>query len=730
MKHRIFLLVAVLLAALGLMLSEVRKPEVPVSPAPLLFFVADTERELTRMPMRVTRLPDEEEIEIGDRLARMYAGAFPHAAGNPEAEAIETYVRGVGARVAQNAHRRLPYQFHYVPDVNFINAFALPGGHVFIGEGLLALMTTEDALAGVLGHEIEHIDHRHCADRVQIELAMKRIPLSGVVALPVAIFIAGYTKDQELEADREGARLAAEAGYSPLEVIAVFEAFDKLYRRTHDPAHNPGEEISQVALETLEGYFRSHPLPQERIAAVRRELAGAKTPPPPRPLQFQDVFLREQAVRALAEGRYGTASTLATRALGTKPEDVVALKTLAEARFALRDYAGAQENYQKLAPLDAVAASDVREFAVRLASAALQRQDLKAAAEIAQHALEFEPVSLEAYLVRIRALLLAGDVEAAWDATQQFMKIAPGGQGELPYIAMTRAEELMKRHDYAQAERLAEYPLRILPDHVDYLPTYARAAFAAGDFANAADAFLKVFERLPVEAANPAKRDSWAQALRAATDAYAAAGDTKRGIAALEAVRTRLKARDAARDAELDEELAGLRLFAGDEKQAKHYADYIRGGKWTDIPLVGLDRIGWWYYRVGRAPEAVELISRMVGATPGTDEVILELGWAQLEAGAYQPALASFRRARIGFNEWRPRGDDPVMGLALAAWLMRQPEESLRQFQMAVQQHPEWQNAAWAGALYPKLIVRLSDEVKRERARREALAKTMSQARH
>ena len=59
MKHRAYLLVAVLLAALGLVMSEVQKPDVPVSPAPLLFFLADTQRELTRMPMQVTRLPDE-----------------------------------------------------------------------------------------------------------------------------------------------------------------------------------------------------------------------------------------------------------------------------------------------------------------------------------------------------------------------------------------------------------------------------------------------------------------------------------------------------------------------------------------------------------------------------------------------------------------------------------------------------------------------------------------------
>src|SRR5208282_3208653 len=294
MKHRIFLLVAVLLAVLGLVLSEALKPEVPVSPAALLFFLADTQRELTRMPMQVTRLPDEKEIEIGNAIARRYLSMLPRAAANPEEQAIAAYVSGVGQRVAQHAHRRLPYRFHYVPDVNFINAFALPGGHVFIGEGLLALMTTEDALAGILGHEIEHIDHYHCAERVQIELALRRFPLSAAVALPAAIFVAGYTKDQELEADREGAKLAAAAGYSPLEVIAVFEEFDKLYKRAHDKAHNPAEEMSRVARETLEGYFQSHPPPQERIAAIRREV-GSLPAPTPRPLQFQDVFLREEA---------------------------------------------------------------------------------------------------------------------------------------------------------------------------------------------------------------------------------------------------------------------------------------------------------------------------------------------------------------------------------------------------------------------------------------------------
>jgi predicted Zn-dependent protease len=109
----------------------------------------------------------------------------------------------------------LPYRFHYVPERYFINAFAVPGGHVYVGEGLLALMDSEDELAAVIGHEIEHIDHYHCAERVQQQQALRKIPLGELVALPVEIFEAGYSKDQELEADREGTRLSVQAGYSP-----------------------------------------------------------------------------------------------------------------------------------------------------------------------------------------------------------------------------------------------------------------------------------------------------------------------------------------------------------------------------------------------------------------------------------------------------------------------------------------------------------------------------------
>src|SRR5207245_3694911 len=187
---------------------------------------------------------------------------------------VERYDGQVGLRVAAHAHRRLPYRFHYVPERYFINAFAVPGGHVYVGEGLLALMDSEDQLAAVFGHEIEHIDHYHCAERVQQEHALRKILLAELFVLPIEIFQAGYSKDQELEADREGTRLAVEAGYSANGAIRMFETFQRLYEEHHTRAKTPAAELSQVAIDALEGYVRSHPLPAERIAQVGRMIGS------------------------------------------------------------------------------------------------------------------------------------------------------------------------------------------------------------------------------------------------------------------------------------------------------------------------------------------------------------------------------------------------------------------------------------------------------------------------
>ena len=233
-----FALTLMLLGA-ALVTSQKQKIDAPVGPEAVLSLIADTEHELTRLPVSFTRMSDVEEIKIGNQLASEYGGEGLFAKSFPRTRVVQVYVNRVGARVAVGAHRKLPYQFHYISDPDFINAFALPGGHVFIGGGLMALMDSEDELASVLGHEVEHIDHYHCAERVQTQAALQKVPLGALVAIPVEVFEAGYSKTQELEADREGTRLAVKARYSPLGAVRMFQTFDRLYQERTRRAQSP-----------------------------------------------------------------------------------------------------------------------------------------------------------------------------------------------------------------------------------------------------------------------------------------------------------------------------------------------------------------------------------------------------------------------------------------------------------------------------------------------------------
>jgi predicted Zn-dependent protease len=274
MKHALALLLILLVAGGALYLAQHRKRRDAVNANAVVDMAADWQRDMTRAPMQFTRISDEQETQIGDELARQYNSALPEKSA--EARATEQYVNEVGGRVAAYAKRKLNYRFHLIGDANLINAFALPGGHVFIGQGLLDQMTSEDELAFVLGHELEHIDHYHAVERVQIEAKLKSLNLDIVAAvaeIPMSLWQAGYSKDQELEADREGLRIAVAAGYSPLGAVKMTERLGKLQREYVIHAETPTGELSQVAIDGLTGYFRSHPLPSERLDQVNAVIA-------------------------------------------------------------------------------------------------------------------------------------------------------------------------------------------------------------------------------------------------------------------------------------------------------------------------------------------------------------------------------------------------------------------------------------------------------------------------
>ena len=253
----------------GLYWAQRRPKSTPTSANAVLDMVADAQCDLTRVPMHFTRLSDEQEIKIGRELSAQYDSQIQKL--TPEEEALAKYVQRVGGTVSAHAHRHLAYEFHLIPNHNMINAFSLPGGPVYIGEGMLDQMETEDELAAILGHEVEHIDHYHCIERFQIEAKLKNLNLDIVgelLQIPLEFWQAGYHKDEEFEADREGVRLAVESGYSPYGAVTLFTRIAKLCNEYVIHAQTPEQELSELAIQSLTGYFRSHPLPSERIDRI------------------------------------------------------------------------------------------------------------------------------------------------------------------------------------------------------------------------------------------------------------------------------------------------------------------------------------------------------------------------------------------------------------------------------------------------------------------------------
>ena len=277
MKRLIGLALVLLAAGAGLYLAQRRKHADAVTADAVVNLAADWQRDASRVPMRMTRISDTEEIRIGNGLASRYGAPVL----DPEQKATEQYVQKIGAVLASQAKRKLPFQFHLVPQRGLVNAFALPGGHVFVGQGLLDLMRSEDEVAFVLGHEIEHIDHYHSAERVQVEARMRKLDLGALgqlAELPAELWQAGYGKDEEAEADREGLRLACLSGYSPRGALDLLNRFVQLRQEYVVEAKTPVGELSKLAVSGLEGYFRSHPLPSERLTQAQAIISEDRLP--------------------------------------------------------------------------------------------------------------------------------------------------------------------------------------------------------------------------------------------------------------------------------------------------------------------------------------------------------------------------------------------------------------------------------------------------------------------
>ncbi len=713
MKRWAAFAIILLLTGGALVLTEKRRPEVPVRPDPVVYFIADTQRELSRLPVSFTRLSDEDEIKIGDQLAAQYASLSGWSAREKESQEVETYVQRVGMKVAGRAHRKLPYKFHYIPDMYFINAFALPGGHVFMGAGLMALMDSEDELAAVLGHEVEHIDHYHCAERVQTEATLRKLPFGGLIALPVEVFEAGYSKDQELEADREGTRLAVLASYSPLGAVRMFEEFDRLFEEHIARARTPQEELSQVTLQTLEGYFRSHPPARQRIGQIREMIAEEhwENLNRERPLEVAYVFWTQRAQRRFLEGRYEAAAKAAAHSLELRPGQFQAIRILAQARFALGDFSAARAGYLELLDKYPAEADAIRAFADELAARALGADHYDQAANFATHSLELQPNQPDALKILAEAHLMRGDPAGAEATYQTLKKLYPDEAEEIITFVNQQASRALEAGRYEQAAKFAAFSLQFTPkdQQAETLGILAQADFALADFEAAAGAYRKILEIGPVDA--DLVRD-YADALGASRQGHKAAKD-------FEIWTIGLKPADRALAIQARIELAGLEVLAGNDAPANEVIARAKTPGGGGIPPESLGRLAWWFYRAGNYSASSILIHWALEQRPGNLMLQADLAWAELEQHELDDAIQRFTLASSDHSIWYT----PTMGRAIARWQAHKPDEALQDFATAVRAEPRWLNQRVVQALYSPLVTQSVQEMQAERQRRLTAAR-------
>ncbi len=204
----------------------------------------------------------ENEIAIGlqsaPQMAQQHGGLHPN-------NQYQTLVDNVGNKLVNSSiAKETPYQyeFHLLNDPNTINAFALPGGQIFITYALFSQLENEDQLAGVLGHEIGHVLGRHSAERIAESEYWQGLTTAGAVGADMGGLVGSIGqntlltngRDDELESDDLGVKFMIKAGYNPQEMIGVMKILKAAagpnrvpeFQSTHPDPDNRIEKIQEA----------------------------------------------------------------------------------------------------------------------------------------------------------------------------------------------------------------------------------------------------------------------------------------------------------------------------------------------------------------------------------------------------------------------------------------------------------------------------------------------------
>jgi predicted Zn-dependent protease len=234
----------------------------------------------------ISLVSESQEIAIGNEAAASARAAI----GTYPAPALQSYVKGLGQRLAAISERPgLPWEFEVLDDPA-VNAFAAPGGKIFVTRGILPFMDSEAELAGVVGHEIGHVTARHTAKQITRQqlftiglvagsIASSRIAsAAGAIQQGLQLLFLSYSRDNEAQADELGFRYIRRANYNPNEMSDVFRVLERV-----------GELSGGGKVPT---WAASHPAPEDRLAKAEQRAATVPADSIRSSIVNQDSFLR------------------------------------------------------------------------------------------------------------------------------------------------------------------------------------------------------------------------------------------------------------------------------------------------------------------------------------------------------------------------------------------------------------------------------------------------------
>ncbi len=282
-KYGMLLVLLLMLGSAGLVMLGHREDRADLSA--VMELVGDAQQDALKAGHELLKMSDEEE----NRLGREVVGRIHF--GLTDDPRLASYVTAVARPLLAHVRRpRIEYTFR-VLDSEEVNAFALPGGQIFVFRGLLECVESEAELAAVLGHEISHVDLRHCVELFLVQARLEqffgrsaprnifdliaRLPANTTV-FAHQLIKAGYRKFQEFDADAEGMNLIAKAGYQPTGSVTAMQRLQDRHAEHESkpkPPHNPAEEMARATITAAGDYFRSHPALDERIDRLKRKAA-------------------------------------------------------------------------------------------------------------------------------------------------------------------------------------------------------------------------------------------------------------------------------------------------------------------------------------------------------------------------------------------------------------------------------------------------------------------------